>query len=177
MDQRRQREICLLAETVRESLELQVPVDVEEAVRRLGGNLVENHELEEGMEAKVSQKGERFEIVIHDGKPKARKRFSVAHELGHLLLHMGYLVDPERWSKSDEYRDSVYYRFGHGIEEEEANAFAAAFLMPEADFRDIARRYAKDGLVSVEKVARHFLTSKDATMVRGSVLGVFRAPS
>lgn len=174
MQPRKQQEIRVLAETVRESLELSVPVDVEEAVRRLGGTLIELVSVEEAMEAKVVRRGERFEIAIHSRKPKTRKRFSIAHELGHLFLHMGYLVNPERWSSSGEYRDSVYYRFGHSIEEEEANEFAAAFLMPEKDFRDASERFVQNGFCSLEQVAKHFHTSKEATMIRGSALGVFR---
>lgn len=177
MDQNKLREIRLLAETVRESLELTVPVDVEEAVRRLGGELVESESLEDGMEAKVMRTGERFRIAIHQDRPKTRKRFSIAHELGHLFLHMGYLVNPERWSKSSDYRDSVYYRFGHSIEEEEANEFAAAFLMPADDFRQAAERLGMDGKCSVDQVAAFFSTSREATMIRGSSLGVFRPPA
>jgi Zn-dependent peptidase ImmA (M78 family) len=30
-------------------------------------------------------------------KARARRNFSVAHELGHLFLHMGYIVSPEKW--------------------------------------------------------------------------------
>ena len=175
MDNQKQRDIRLLAETIRETLELSVPVDVEKAVHRLGGTLVEIEKLENAMEAKVMRKGERFEIAIHGGKHNNRKRFSIAHELGHLFLHMGYLMDPERWKKSGEYRDSVYYRFGHNIEEEEANEFAAAFLMPEDEFRDIAEQLVENGRCSVEQVAKHFLTSADATKIRGNSLGVFRS--
>jgi Zn-dependent peptidase ImmA (M78 family) len=174
MTPRQRSEIALLAEIIRDGLELNTPVNVEEAVKRLGGRLVEKDALELGMEAKVRRDGERFEIEIEKNKPALRKRFSVAHELGHLFLHMGYLVNPDLWSNTDEYKDSVYYRFGHGIEEDEANEFAAAFLMPEGEFQKIAGEHVRDGLCSLEGVASHFRTSKDAALIRGRSLGVFR---
>lgn len=176
MDPRKQAEIRLLADTVRESLDLGVPIDVEMAVQRLGGEVIRSARVDPDVEAKVARAGERFKIFIQKGKPEARQRFSIAHELGHLFLHMGYLIDPDRWSESDEYRDSVYYRFGHGIEEEEANEFAAAFLMPEDEFRGITARLLSRGPDAVDEIARHFATSRDATVVRGNVLGIFRTP-
>src|SRR5205823_5783354 len=118
----------------RESLELGVPVDVIEAVKRLGGSVKEVPSRPEEPEATVRRMGERFEITLREHPVLARKRFSIAHEIGHLLLHMGYLIDPQRWDQSSEYKDSVYNRFGHGIEEDEANLFAAAFLMPAQEF-------------------------------------------
>jgi len=58
--------------------------------------------------------------LINRAKPPLRQRFTLAHEYGHLLLHRD--------------RDVIWDRsvFEAGIpEEREANAFAAAFLMPE----------------------------------------------
>lgn len=53
---------------------------------------------------------------VNSSKPMDRVRFSVAHELGHLVLH-------EERPTHD--RDA----------EKEANEFASAFLMPRSDFR------------------------------------------
>lgn len=55
-------------------------------------------------------------IVISDGKPGDRQRFTLAHELGHLVMH---------------------YSFPQGLKqvEAEANQFASEFLMPEDAMR------------------------------------------
>ena len=173
MTPQKKREIVQLAETVRESLELEVPIDVEEAVKRLGGQVSYIEFLEGGMEAMVKRTGERFEIVLDKSKPKPRQRFSIAHELGHLFLHMGYLVDSERWQRSDEYKDSVFFRFGYSEEEEEAHEFAAAFLMPEEPFREISESNSVDGKCLIKRVASHFATSQEAAFRRGKSLGLF----
>lgn len=54
--------------------------------------------------------GDHAVIVVNSGMPTDRKRLTMAHELGHLVLHSRY-VDPDA--------------------EDQANAFAAEFLMPE----------------------------------------------
>lgn len=53
---------------------------------------------------------------VNSRKPLERVRFSIAHELGHLILHEEKPADEAQ-------------------AEREADAFAAAFLMPKADFR------------------------------------------
>lgn len=55
-------------------------------------------------------------IVMSSGRPGDRWRFSVAHELGHLVMH---------WSHRGEAREL----------EEEANRFAGEFLLPESAMR------------------------------------------
>lgn len=52
-------------------------------------------------------------IVLNSEQPSDRLRFTLAHELGHLVMH----------------------RFPSPAMEEEANEFAAALLMPESDIR------------------------------------------
>jgi Zn-dependent peptidase ImmA (M78 family) len=87
---------------------------------------------------------------------------------------MGYLVNPDTWGHSSEYCDSVYYRFGYSIEEAEANLFAAAFLMPEEEFRRAVNELGNKGNNPVKELANHFRTSASATLKRGQELGVFR---
>ena len=77
--------------------------------------------------------GDRAIIGINADQHKNRQRFSIAHEIAHFLLHSG-----------ETYIDSgyrVHFRdleSGSGTkrEEMEANAFAAALLMPAAWVRD-----------------------------------------
>jgi Zn-dependent peptidase ImmA (M78 family) len=167
-----QREdINRLAETILEGLELDLPVDVEEAVTRLGGKLTTSDDKK--VEALVRKENDRFEIVIHNDKPNTRKRFSIAHELGHLFLHMGYLIDPTKWGKTEEYKDSVYYRYGYGIEEGEADEFAAAFLMPEKEFRRVIADRSENRRCDIGDIAKFFDASKSAVVRRGQLLGIF----
>lgn len=62
-------------------------------------------------------------IFIKKEHAETRQRFTVAHELGHLILHPGQNV----------YRDTSYLSYENSAErrqETEANQFAANLLMP-----------------------------------------------
>lgn len=173
MDQRKRREINTFADAVREYIGLEgPPYDVAAAVEKLGGKLVE---LTDGdallsEEASVRRRGEAFEIRVAKA-PERRRRFSIAHELGHLFLHMGFKVDEAKWANSSGY--DVMNRFGNTAEEYEAHEFAGAFLMPERDFRVIARRHLEDGQYDMDAIASHFRVSVHAALTRGRWLGLF----
>jgi Zn-dependent peptidase ImmA (M78 family) len=86
---------------------------------------------------------------------RRRKRFTLAHELGHLLLHS---------DKGDGmFRDST---FGGTPEEQEANAFAAELLMPADDLRRYGAGFGSDS----ERLADIFDVSTSALNVRLSIL-------
>jgi predicted transcriptional regulator len=171
MQQARRDKINRLAEKVRATCELSTPVDVELAVRRLRGEIKEVDDAE--MEAKIEKRGKGFRITVSTDKHENRRRFSVAHELGHLFLHMGYLIDQDRWSRVGTYVDSVYYRYGFNIEEHEANEFAGAFLMPRAEFVQVANRYRSGNTYQIGPIAEHFKVSVEAAKIRGRWLGLF----
>lgn len=171
MQQARRDQINRLAETVRATCDLTTPVDVELAVRRLRGEIKEVDDAE--IEAQIEKRGDGFRITVSTDKRETRRRFSVAHELGHLFLHMGYLIDEDRWANVGTYVDSVYYRYGFNTEEYEANEFAGAFLMPRAEFVQVANRYRSGDTYQVGPIAEHFKVSADAAKIRGRWLGLF----
>lgn len=164
-----------LAEKLIEVLELSIPIPIEKIPRMLGGKLKECSESDmNDMEAMIKKEGhDSFVIYISKSKPPKRKRFSIAHELGHLFLHMGYLIRPEIWEKEDEYKDSVYYRYGYNKEELEANEFAGAFLMPEQEFRKIAKQHLEHGYYDLEAISDYFDVSTEAARIRGRQIGMF----
>jgi predicted transcriptional regulator len=107
---------------------------------------------------------DRFRIVVPSHTSPERDRFTVAHELGHFVLH--YL-----WAKKQnpELPDKVVaYRRGSDRIEWEANWFAAAFLMPEQEFRDCFDRLGGN----IRAVASAFGVSSAAAEVRAKGLGL-----
>ncbi len=71
---------------------------------------------------KINGKWQFFVILGEDKESAARRQFSAAHELGHILLHNESL-DIEQISRQ-EFREM----------ESEANEFASAFLLPAKSF-------------------------------------------
>ena len=115
-----------------------------------------------------------FVIRIDKDKEKTRQRFSIAHELGHLFLHMKY--PHEEWLALPV---GVSYKRASGkytMAEIEANEFAAAFLMPEDSFRNIAMKNinSEGSHYNLDKVAKHFNVSVCSASYRGINLGIWK---
>lgn len=114
-------------------------------------------------------------IVVNSASAKTRQRFSVAHEVGHLLLHERpiYVDRPVNVRFRDE-RSSL------AIDHEEiaANRFAAALLMPEAWLlQDVEQRIGRQAQLSdeafVEDLARRYEVSRQAMEYRLANLGLW----
>jgi len=163
MDGIKRRQISRIAETTREAFKTPSPIDMEKAVSRLGGRI---EVAKSDKEATIGREGESFVIRLDGTKPLVRRTFSLAHELGHLVLHMGF-GQPEKWHQSEDYEES-YARSGWSEEEYEANEFAASFLMPSAEFRQVAANSK-----NIKFVAEHFGVSVDAALTRGRFLGMY----
>jgi Zn-dependent peptidase ImmA (M78 family) len=172
----RRRDINDLAASVRQAVRSETfPVDVERAIALLGGTVKSiasaSHDDPEP-EAMITKSRDSFTIHILESLHPKRRRFTLAHELGHLFLHMGYLINPQKWNTIDEYRDSPKYRYGYSEEEYEAHEFAGGFLMPNAVFRERVNMSASNGRVAMSTIAEYFGVSLDAARVRGQWLGI-----
>ena len=107
--------------------------------------------------------------------PPVRRRFTIAHEIGHFVLHQ----DASNLFIDKGY-SNIFYRDDRASEgkytrELEANAFAAALLMPIAVLR---REIEKRGFdlaeeTSLDELAKLFDVSKQAMAYRLANSGVF----
>lgn len=163
----RKKYIAQLANVIRSNFNITTPVRTEnfnQVVQTLNGELYYEDNLD--YEAKIERNNEKFIISVDNSKPENRQRFSLAHELGHLFLHMKRL-DEKYWT-NNIVEDSAYFRYGRGIEELEANEFAGAFLMPEEELLNL---YYND--YSIADIARHFNVSEPAVYTRGKNLNLW----
>ena len=96
-----------------------------------------------------------YSIVINSNEAPNRQRFTIAHEIGHFLLH--------RERIGDGLVDDPLYRSGLStFEEVRANRLAADILMPF----DLLEKAIKDGKKSVQDLASLFRVSTQAMSVR-----------
>ncbi|MBC1230564.1 ImmA/IrrE family metallo-endopeptidase [Listeria booriae] len=105
-----------------------------------------------------------------------RQRFTMAHELGHLILHRNWEQGKEVDSSNDELLEVTLYRGGeYPLEidderERQANQFAGAFLMPRRDVAQVLQQHAGDGKMSMDVakkvIASHFKVSEAAAFMR-----------
>lgn len=94
-------------------------------------------------------------VVENDRRSLSRKNFSLAHELGHIILH-----------RDDDYMEKT--KLEQAVIEKEANDFAAAFLMPKDRFlEDLKYVRNLDSFVSLK---HRWYVSIGAMMIRAKEL-------
>lgn len=101
-------------------------------------------------------------IIVNGKHSSTRKRFTIAHEIGHFVFDLDYLREHGYIDRDGDAMDASYRK-----RESRANSFAAQLLMPEQTF--IQQWVA---LKSVDRVADYFSVSRDAVRFRAMNLGL-----
>jgi predicted transcriptional regulator len=107
---------------------------------------------------------QNFEIRISPLAGSLRARFSIAHEIGHYVLHFLY---PNQLLRSNLMNVRAY-RSGGDLAEREANWFAANFLMPKDRFKDSF----EENRGQISKIATEFKVSQPAAFYRAKGLSL-----
>jgi Zn-dependent peptidase ImmA (M78 family) len=147
------REIDTIAEAIAKQYSLIPGAPIEPIVSALGGQIrylgPESWDAEDGS---LYVFGERnFEIAISAYTGARRDRFTIAHELGHYVIHSDY--GKKRLKAA---------RVGSNRCEWEANWFAAALLMPRVEFTRACTELRDDPVL----LASRYLVSPKAAEIR-----------
>src|SRR5262245_38098508 len=123
---------------------LSAPVRVENLAKHLGADVryTPAKETLSGFLLRDNGSGQAV-IVVNKTHHENRRRFTIAHELGHLLLHSGQDVFVEGCAESGlkvSLRDENSSA-GTDVEENEANLFAAELLMPAKFLHEDLKTY------------------------------------
>jgi Zn-dependent peptidase ImmA (M78 family) len=133
------------------------PVDVTGLAEALGLNVWEDDDLPEGVSGKLFLDSEHggYSIVVRASDAYVRRRFTVAHEIAHFLLHRNFI--------GNSITDDEWYRSNlSNAQEAEANRLAADILMPDALIASSIKRYGADPAV----LAPLFEVSEAAMRIR-----------
>jgi len=176
--------LALLEQLKSEGIELVAPVDVDMVANKLGIVVINDASLE--------AKEIIGEILFRDGDPvvkinplqnsyKPRRRFTLAHEIGHYCLHSaksreGFTDSQKTMSRSESFWDR---------RESEANSFAAQLLMPKSLILkegqliiDAHKKRADKSDISattfIERMADKFEVSSKAMEYRLKNLGIVK---
>lgn len=113
----------------------------------------------------------RYEIATNGDEHYFRQRFTMAHELGHYILHRDLIGEGlnddtmyRATAKADYYNSRV-----RQVHEAQANSFAANFLMP-TDL--VSECYAENPDAGVHELAKKFQVSPSAMRWRLRILGL-----
>mgnify|MGYP005853684599 CR=1 FL=1 len=117
-----------------------------------------------GVSGQIMREDSHYLIRVNRHEARERQRFTIAHELAHLILHKS-VID----SSPDGIKDNVLYRSGAPERiEYEANRLAADIVMPMALVEKVLREEF-DGVVTeatIESLAARFQVSKVAMEIR-----------
>ncbi len=166
---------CLIndmAQAVRDFYGIKTPItNIDDIVNKMGGKIIEDSSLSLS-DGKIRKTGAKsFEIHLSPFQSPERKTFTIAHELGHLFLHMGFQTSPQKWDSQD---NVYFYRNGNSELEYQANEFAAAFLMPQNQYKEIMAKNTEGNMVNTLEIANFFHVSVEAAANRGKWLGYLK---
>lgn len=144
----------------------EAPINIVRLAKKEGYGVIEatfrDKNISGGIQFKTNKNNGKMYVNASDSP--LRQRFSLAHEVGHSCMHRN---DPEYskgvLEKIDMFRDSS----NHNTAEIEANAFAAALLMPDNIVCDMWRKWR-----STEILADIFKVSISAMSFRLYNLGL-----
>jgi Zn-dependent peptidase ImmA (M78 family) len=141
------------------------PVNLDAIAESLGAEIRE-FELDADVSGVLFRDQGRKVIAVNRAHSQVRKRFTIAHEMGHLALHKGTEVHVDQGFRVN-LRDSNSAT-AQDVEEIEANAFAANLLMPaqwlRSDLRGSTFDLENEEQISV--LAERYQVSAQAMIVR-----------
>ena len=96
-----------------------------------------------------------FTIRVNNTQDENRQRFTIAHEIAHYMLHMGYIVKNKCVDRGNSGGFNNY-------KEIEANRLAADILMP----LDLIRRHIKEGVKTIAGLSKQLRVSEESLNIR-----------
>lgn len=158
---------------LKEIADLVIPVRIEEIAKMRGLKIVP-YPLGDDVSGLLAIQDGKGTIGYNQNEPKVRRRFTIAHELGHYELHRDksdLFVDKEFIYRSQQSGNTPINK----TMEQEANYFASAILMPTNLLRNEVEKMNLDlrSDEAIQQLANLFEVSSTAMSIRISSLGFF----
>ena len=140
-----------------------LPVDVEFLARSLGLIINKAH-LQSDISGMMEKHKDTFNLTVNASDSSNKQRFTIAHEIGHYMLHRHLIGDgltDDRVYRSMPHSKFFNARIGPN-EETEANKFAVTLLMPYPAIKNdlLSNQY------TVESMANKYGVSRSAMAIR-----------
>ncbi|MGG7058275.1 ImmA/IrrE family metallo-endopeptidase [Clostridium tertium] len=152
---------------------LDIPVDPIDIAKKLNIKVFSrnfNNVSNDTVSGAIKKEKNDINIYVNEDDTIERKRFTIAHELGHYFLHL-------QCNQNTEFVD-MHRRTGYKTElpkEKEANQFAAAILMPQEKVKELYNSIKNLGVSEsfiIEWLSEKFFVSKPAMKFRLKNLGL-----
>lgn len=148
------------------------PVDVEKIAQKLGIKVKFTSFDGDGVCGLLVRKDDEVILGVNQNHSTNRKRFTIAHEIGHYLLHMTRPIFVDECTFNRDQNSST----GNEKEEIEANTFAAELLMPEHFIADDIEEIDDWEENTIRDLAEKYDVSVEALSYRLTNLGYLRDP-
>ncbi len=148
-----------------------VPVNVDDIAKHLGAKVIyKDFDGEDDLSGMLFQDKDQTIIGVNLKHPENRRRFTIAHEIGHLVLHQALFQGRVHVDKTFEvrlFRDGRSKQ-GKDLIEIQANKFAAELLMPtehiKSDLKNISIDIESDEHIKV--LAQKYKVSTQAMYIK-----------
>lgn len=152
------------------------PIDIATLAMEYSANVAPNGPIHEVVEQDIpgcvgalvcsDSQPRQWAIMYNVGQSEGRRAYTIGHEFGHFVLHRDLIETDPSYDLAiycDE--EAVTQRDGLGIEQE-ADAFAAALLMPFHDFRSQLPAKARPDFEKLGQLATRYGVSLTAAVLR-----------
>lgn len=134
----------------------QCPVDIISMARELDLELY-NINTSENISGAILKDNNRYIIYVKSSDSNNRKRFTIAHEISHFLLHKD-IIDKNSITDNAMYRSNLSNTY-----ERQANKLASEILIPIKKLRELLfKRYIRN----INELANIFEVSKESMEIR-----------
>ncbi len=158
------KEAQIAARKIHETYSIKYPINLIRLIKDLNYTnfnieLFEKSDLPEDICGMVTFINDGYEIIIvNKHQLEGRKRFTIAHEIGHIVLRHCKKNIPLFDTKTTINIDITMMQ-----RERQANIFATELLMPIREFKDI---YFNHHITNVPDIADYFQVSKQTAEIR-----------
>lgn len=151
----------------------EAPVDVDIIVKQMGLQLDYSDVSDDSLSGFLLRSGNDSLIAVNSRHHSNRQRFTVAHELGHYVLHANASLHVNKGQTGVQIKLRSE-RHEQTEEESEANAFAAELLMPAPFIKHDLQATLRSGSMDediIESLAKSYRVSVQAMTFRLANLG------
>lgn len=160
-----------ITENILQELNIKSPkgIKLEKIAKHLGVD-IKGEDMDFDVSGLFVMKNDKSYIRYNNSESEQRQRFTIAHELGHFVLHK-----EDKPLFIDKMEQVLYRNFdsstGEIKKEREANAFAASLLMPKFLLNQVISKSPLETKKVVAYLANEFNVSEQAMSFRLSNLG------
>lgn len=135
-------------------------LQIEKLISTFDDIVIQYEDMEASKSGALSYSNDKWIMIINSKHNPKRQRFTMAHELGHYMLHRG---------KNTEFVDATFFRSNDMDSiEYNANEFASRLLMPEDTLRKLID---EEKIKNIGELASSFNVSSAAMKYRVISLG------